>query len=295
MNILCEIVRKLFYYSSWQIAYRTINSNSKLPINDNKILYNLIPISDSKHYADPFIFKQDNTVYLFAECMDRFQGKGTIAVSEYQNGKFSKFKEILVEDFHLSFPNVFMQNDDIFMMPETSQKGQVRIYKAKSFPYEWVLHAILLDDEKPYVDSMFLDNDKTKVLCYYKDGEKEYNNCFSLNAIDGVLTPLDKICECNMRPGGNAFAFGDKTYRIVQNCSNYYGQSMFIVDTETPEKIIGEISDKNLCFKPQILKITGAHTFNREAGFEVIDIKYNRFCITKPMINVVNKIKQIWR
>lgn len=294
MNIFKKISYKLFYYSNtWQVGYRLVDTDFDLPINKN-ISYQLIPLSDGKYYADPFVFKKGDDVYIFAEYMNRYYGKGTIAVSKFVNGKFTKFKEVLKEDCHLSFPNVFEHNGEIFMIPETSKKGQVRLYKARSFPNDWELQAILLDDGKPYVDTVFLNESKNEILCYYESDGKQINQCYSLDFSNLKLLPINKKCDVTMRPAGNAFECDGNVYRMVQNGKNYYGQSMFVVDTKEPEKIIGEFSDKCILAKPKI-KISGTHTFNRTDGFEVIDIKYNRFCITKSLIRLYQLFKKIWR
>lgn len=49
------------------------------------------------------------------------------------------FKEVLNENFHLSYPNVFEYDGSIYMLPETFESNQLRLYKCVSFPYKWEL------------------------------------------------------------------------------------------------------------------------------------------------------------
>ena len=42
--------------------------------------------------------------------------------------------DVLVMDYHLSFPYVFKEDENIFLMPETSQNNRLEIYKCVDFP-----------------------------------------------------------------------------------------------------------------------------------------------------------------
>lgn len=293
MKFFKKIIRKLFYLNAWNIGYRTINDDS-LPINDVKIKYKLLPTTDSKYYADPFVFKYNNDIYLFAEYMNRYSGKGTIAVSKFENGKFSKFSEVLKEDFHLSYPNVFSYNGQIYMIPETSAAGQVRLYKSVDFPNKWSLEKILIDDEKPYVDTSLFFDEEGKIYLYLfwiENGEKQSKYC-SFDMSTYQITEIDKENICVERPAGNPFLNDKNMLRAVQNCGEYYGKSMFVVDVDT-ETVIGEITDKNLILDPNVKKLTGMHTLNRIEGFEVIDIRYDRFCVSRPIIRIWHLMNKI--
>ena len=59
------------------------------------------------------------------------------------------------EKSHLSFPFVFEFNNKIFMIPETCDEKQIRLYKCKKFPLEWELNNILIDNIEA-VDSLLI-------------------------------------------------------------------------------------------------------------------------------------------
>jgi hypothetical protein len=44
-----------------------------------------------------------------------------------------------MESFHLFFPFVFAESDEIDMVPESHQANSVRLYKAVDLPIEWWL------------------------------------------------------------------------------------------------------------------------------------------------------------
>ncbi|MEB3292295.1 MAG: hypothetical protein VKJ24_03975, partial [Synechococcales bacterium] len=88
--------------------------------------------------ADPFMLHENGTWYLFFEVLNSADNLGYIAFATSSNGRdWSYQKVVLKEPFHLSYPYVFKWNDDYYMIPETYQAGQVRLYKADRFPDRW--------------------------------------------------------------------------------------------------------------------------------------------------------------
>ncbi len=96
--------------------------------------------------ADPFIIDK----WLFCELMDK---KGYIAVSKVKNPL--KFKTIIKEKFHMSFPSVFKHNNEWFMIPETYQDKHIKLYKSNNFPYKWEFVKNLYDLDA--IDSMIFN------------------------------------------------------------------------------------------------------------------------------------------
>ena len=86
--------------------------------------------------ADPFLFEKDSKVYIFYEAFDLVQRKGKIGYSIIDDKKKSiPVHIVLDEPYHLSFPNVFVYQDNIYMemvgvtnmtgVPVTIQDGVV--------------------------------------------------------------------------------------------------------------------------------------------------------------------------
>ena len=106
------------------------------------------------------------------------------------------------------------------------------------------------------------------------------------------------ITECNAkgtipeRSAGNLIKIGNNSYRPTQKCSNYYGEAMFIYEYGEGEysRLKGEITTDSLILKPDISNITGTHTINRSKNYEVIDYRFDRFCISKPWMTLYKKL-----
>lgn len=88
--------------------------------------------------ADPFLFKRGPDWYLFFEVYNRGTDRGEIAVATSSDGVAWTYRQVvLVEPFHLSYPHVFEWDGEVYMMPEAQKSGQIRLYRARDFPYRW--------------------------------------------------------------------------------------------------------------------------------------------------------------
>ena len=120
--------------------------------------------------ADPYVITVDGQSYCFAEDFFFDAKKGKISAFKLSGLNISASnpslplttettpRVVLEEDFHLSFPFIFKQNGDIYMIPETSAAKQIRLYKATQFPYSWKLEKILMDHVDA-ADTMVFEND----------------------------------------------------------------------------------------------------------------------------------------
>src|SRR5690606_30656375 len=89
-------------------------------------------------YADPFPLFRDGRDYIFLEDLDHRTDKGIISVVEFDgNGKPGPAKPVLEEDCHLSYPFLIERDGEVFMIPETSARREIAIYRASEFPFRW--------------------------------------------------------------------------------------------------------------------------------------------------------------
>jgi len=111
--------------------------------------------------ADPFFIHLGERDYCFVEEFDYNDKKGKISV--YDLNKNLKIGDCIIEDFHLSYPNVFTYKDEIYMIPEASASNQVRLYKCVNFPLEWKLERVLISGVKA-VDVNIIIDDKVYLI-----------------------------------------------------------------------------------------------------------------------------------
>lgn len=287
-----KIIQKLFINNAWTVGIRKIDRNTLIPTDDNEtVKYMTLKIRDRYYFADPFVVEDGDNVWLFVEEMDRMRGIGTIAVSKFENNKFGKFTEIICEPFHLSYPNVFRYNESYYMIPESSANNEIRFYKAVDFPYKWQYEKSLLEG-KPYVDtSIILNGDKLEMFTYYIDRDdqgisEKYVYDFSTDRIEKI----EDMTLINERPAGNPIVLKGEIFCPLQDCSDYYGKGIILTKLEGKEETKESyLSAKSYEMAPNVKNVTGTHTINRSANFEVIDVRFDKLCLMKQFIKLINK------
>ncbi|QOD61522.1 hypothetical protein H9I45_03465 [Polaribacter haliotis] len=191
--------------------------------------------------ADPFLIKEKNLFYLFFEYENEkhLNKNADLAYATSNNGLDWSFqKKIIEEPFHQSFPNIFKEDGDYYMIPETYQANEVRLYKATEFPNKWNLNTILFQG-KQFVDTVFLkkeslfywittDLETSNLLLFYSNGLKE----------KWIIHPSSPITSNNKnnRNAGAIIAENGKYYRVAQDGRAGYGSGINIYEILTINK-----------------------------------------------------------
>ncbi len=276
MRPLKEILREEY----WNIAYRFCGDGETLPDGKGDV-FAVLPESKRYWYADPFLFEHGGKVHLFVEMFDNVTEKGLIGVSVLAGDSFSVPEVILEESFHLSYPYVFEDGGEIYMMPETMGDGCIQLYKAISFPDKWEKCKVLVR-EKGMVDTVVLG--KWLVTSRITDPVKKETQLQLFDRYTGKAHPMNETLQNNRisRGAGRIFEYGGKTVRPAQNClDGVYGAGLVFYS-------INEISDDSyieselLRLDPSQIKLKsgapakGVHTYARCGNVEIVDIKKHR-------------------
>jgi len=203
--------------------FNTINLPQKSTIN--------LADKDCSGLADPFLFKEDSNYYLFFEYeYHKYLKKGAdIAYATSKNGiDWVYQKKILQEPFHQSYPYVFKKDENFYMLPESYQSNQVRLYKAKNFPENWVLDTVLFEGVQ-FVDTIFVEVDaiyywittnliSNELLLFYSENLKA-------PWIKHPCSPLTNYVK-NNRNAGPIIKYNCKLYRVAQDGTKGYGSGI---------------------------------------------------------------------
>lgn len=225
----------------------------------------------AKFIADPFIFYDNNQWYMFLEVLNGVNSQGDISLAKSSDGiHWTYDKVVLDEPFHLSYPYVFKYDGSYYMIPESFEKKEVRVYKANNFPYNWVPTTIIKD--RPLVDSsIFRYNNKWWMFTNWK---AEHYLYFSDNLLSGwkehpknpiVLNDMSKA-----RDGGRAFVYSkdgvEQIIRIAQKGDITYGENerAFKVTTLTET----DFSEQEI---PESPILSAGGTGWREKGMHTFD------------------------
>lgn len=231
--------------------------------------------------ADPFLLVKDDILYLFYESQ-RSGEKGVICMKKTSNlYEWSEPIVVLREHFHLSFPFVFIDNGEVYMIPESQEVNSVRLYKGNQDMTSFSLERVLLTRKRTNdMNYSFSDSHVIKLdNIYYLFTSVVYNWTYYLELYytDNLLLhnfvkhPKSPIYIGNDfgRSGGAVISYNGNYYRISQNCSSSYGANISIHQ-------IKQIDKRNYCeelFLKDILRTNGE--FYRDGGHQLSIAKFH--------------------
>lgn len=267
-------MKHFFSQIQYHVAYKKVDED----------MYHIIQNNKNSWCADPFIFRYRGDTYIFAEMWDNLKERGVIAYAKWKNGYFGRWIPVIDEGYHMSFPNVFMKGEEVYMIPETSAVGTISLYRALEFPDKWERCEILYTGGK-YVDTCFMHwNGHTYGFTYKINEERDTSigklyrfelvEQKVLDFVENPITDLDRVA----RPAGNFVYREDKTYRVSQNCEGIYGNGLIFSEVHFDgkryfEQIVKEVYPTDLKLTKRY-NIIGCHTYNEEGDWQVIDIRH---------------------
>ena len=208
-------------------------------------------------FADPFLISYRSELYVLFELI--VKDKGEIWYSKLLNGRIQAPKPALKEDFHLSYPNIFCENGEIYMIPETGEDFSVRLYKAEKFPNVWSVKKIL-NYGKHFVDTSFIKIDQIYYWFVYDINLNDAMLFFSYG-ISGEWQVHPQQEKINYRNGGQIIQYNGSLYRPVQNESTTYGSGLNLMKINELSTLTyhDEICFQNFLGKNIGYSLEGAH------------------------------------
>tara|TARA_B100001142_G_scaffold328837_2_gene390065 strand:+ start:141 stop:1748 length:1608 start_codon:yes stop_codon:yes gene_type:complete len=267
----------IFYINQWSLLY--YDGNDRL-LDQLEKYKKIIPPID-RFYADPFVIEKKGTKYIFIEEAKFKNMIGFISVIKInKEGEISTPTPILKKDYHLSYPFIFEDNNDYYLIPESAENNKISLYKCVSFPYEWDFVSHIGEDIKAYDSTLLKYNNKfwlfTNVVeekgasswdelhIYYSD------DLHSENWLPHKKNPVISNAR-SARPAGRIFFYKDKFIRPSQNCSERYGYGLGFNEILTlNEYDYNEKKIKSIipCWNKNII---GIHTVNSIDNFTIAD------------------------
>ena len=264
------------YFNQWFILFSIGKGMSTSIWRFKKI----IPPKD-RFYADPFVIRENEINYVFIEELLYKTNKGHISVIEVDDdGNYNKPIKIIDKKYHLSYPHVFKNEKDYFLIPDSSSNKTIELYKCVEFPYKWEFHMTLMENIRAVDSTIFHYKNKYWLFTNIveNEGASSWDELFLFYA-DRLETktwnphPMNPIISDvrKSRPAGNIFIRDGKIIRPSQDCSVRYGYGVklneIITINENEYKEI-EIDSIEPNWEE---KVKGVHTFNCNENFTIID------------------------
>ncbi|MEL7147810.1 MAG: hypothetical protein AAFO69_15665, partial [Bacteroidota bacterium] len=149
-------LRNKFYFNQWSLLF-SLEGPHKIPFSFDQFKP-IIPPND-RFWADPFVVFRDGCFFIFVEEFLYGSNKGVISVIALtEDGAYADSQVVLSKDYHLSYPFLFEEAGELYMIPETSHNDTIELYKCVDFPLKWELETVLIDHIKA-VDSTLIKHE----------------------------------------------------------------------------------------------------------------------------------------
>ena len=232
-----------------------------------------------RFYADPCIVEREGHHFVFIEDYLYSEGRGMISCFEiFEDGSLSTPVRVLEREYHLSYPFVFEQDGQMYMIPESAANRTVELYRATSFPVEWQLERLLLEDVLALDPTLLVHDEKLWLFASVPEEGANVGDELSVFVSDSlsgqwIPHPRNPVVSDirRARPAGRIFIHGNELVRPGQDSSQTYGYAVVLNriealnDTEYREHPISRIEPtwtrRNLA----------THTYSFDSRYEVLD------------------------
>lgn len=283
--------RRLHTERKWAVAWRSTPLSETASTDTGETLeladFTLLPDDGARFYADPFPFPNGDGVDVFVEEFPAATRRGIIAMfSIGPDGSASEPRPVLATDYHLSYPQVFARDGQVWMLPEQATCGGLILYRAERYPDDWRPVARLIDE--PVHDATLFEHEGRLWLTATTQGPESARwgsswDALSLYSAPTLLGPWSPhpvnpvlIDARAARPAGAVFRSDGKLYRPVQDCSCAYGGALGIAEiTRLDGECFTQALTARWAFGAQS-GVLGPHTLNRivtpRGTLEIIDV-----------------------
>ncbi len=273
-----KLVRRRPFY--WQTAYR-LGTGAGIAVTGAIDGAAFTTLADDGHrfYADPFVVEHAGQTFLFVEEYPYASAKGIISVARLgADGRFGVPRAVLEEPYHLSYPQVFSQGGEMFMLPESGGARRLVLYRAASFPDLWEVDTVLMEDRDINDATLIRRDGRLWLFGTERRGAGSASDTlvvFSATDLRGPWAPhkLNPIAidRSAARPGGALIEREGRTFLPVQDGQKSYGGGLGLAELlRLDDEAVVLAAPTPVRAGPAWAR-KGIHTLNRTAGMEVVD------------------------
>ena len=275
-------LRRTFRFEQWRLAF-CFSDGISTSLRQFK---QIVPPRD-RFWADPHVVFKDGSYYIFIEEFIYAAGKAHISVIVMdEHGNYEPPKKVLDVPHHLSYPFTFEHHGEYYMVPESSDRSRIDVYRCTRFPDSWEFHTTLIAEVQAADATLFHHENRwwmfvniaagigcsscDELFLFYSD--EVLGNHWTPHMDNPVVSDVRRA-----RPAGGIFQHNGKFYRPAQDCSGGYGHRMRINEilalttTEYAEREVARIEpnwDES---------VRGVHHISHAGRLTVIDFKTVRY------------------
>lgn len=287
-GLAARTVRRAFAVAAredaWRIEWRA-RTDDALPDARGWRAEHALAAPRGSFHADPFLLEHAGRTALFFERWAPALGRGVLSAVELDaRGAPGPARDVVRAEHHLSYPFVFEHEGRAWMIPETRAARRIELWRAHAFPFDWRFERTLMDGVDA-VDATWFTHGGLHWLfacCAREHAPRSEELCafwserpfgpWNAHAANPIVDD-----PCGARPGGRPFVLGGRLVRPAQDSALEYGGRVLFREVRAldPERY----EERALgVFDPECLAgVHGAHTYDRSARFEVVDLRATRW------------------
>ena len=239
LKIEQPVKKKSYDLPSWSIdIYKGASPFTMEPIQSIKspvFQREMVTDVSAGFVADPFLMQYKSDWYLFMEVMNTATGLGEIGVAKSTNLMDWEYMGIVLrKNYHLSYPLIVTEGNELYMVPETLGANGVFLYKAIEFPMVWKPVFQILEGQ--FADSTLFKHENkwwmfTSSQPYASNRLDLYgSDTLTGNFVEHPMSPIVVEDRQIARPAGNVFSVEGKLYRLAQDCTPVYGTAVRVFE-----------------------------------------------------------------
>lgn len=238
-----------------------------------------------RYLADPFGLQRQGTTHVFVEAFDYRTKHAVIEHHEYDpHLVWCSKSTALSQPFHLSYPFLVEDQGEIFMIPESQRNNEIVLYRARSFPTDWVRETPLLSG-LPGAEASVIRHEGRWWMFFTIVGPQARDqrelHVAHAERLTGPwrLHPQNPVLNdrAGARPGGTPFVGPDGLVTLpVQDCGQTYGGAIRFLRFTILEPNLIAVERRPARLTGDLVSSThrdGLHTFASCGNLTLLDTK----------------------
>jgi hypothetical protein len=264
----------------WRVGWRMHDGPGVLERGDlTGPRFSVVRDSGEEFYADPFPITWRERTFVFVESLVHSVGKGVIRALEFDGrGPTGAAQVVLEEPWHLSYPFLMVEGDQLYMLPEASLSGRVTLYRCVDFPGKWEPCQVLIDNIEAADATIVPHDGRFYMTSVVRDGLGGYSDTLAIYHADSLFGPWREhamrpvlLDSRAARPAGAFVETAGALWRPVQDCEHGYGNRLRLARVDRlDEEGFAQALTATIASGP-LWPGGRLHTLNRAGRLEVID------------------------
>jgi hypothetical protein len=236
-------LRRLLYVDVWNVGVVEAPIAAFLAPGFRPEVRWLPAAGSARLHADPFALEHAGRWWLLYEVLEHAEGCGYLAARELLPAGFGPERIVLRRPFHLSYPFLLREGDEIYCVPESFEAAEVALYRARAFPEDWERVGALLPGF-PGIDSTFLRH-AGRWWCFTSEKGAGHDRRLFLFHASELRGPWQahpgnpvKVDPRSARGAGTPFEHEGRLYRPAQDCARIHEERITLnhIVTLTPDE-----------------------------------------------------------